>query len=93
MILHRIFWVLLLTVTTAQAEPFGSEALLRSLWTRDELAGSPSDHVVTRPYAAPADTSPPQRTQPLVLSVPTPGRLQGVIRRVRPVGGEKVLAL
>lgn len=72
---------------------FGSESLLRSLWTQGELAGNPADHVVTRPYANPADLSPPARTGPLIQLDPTSEGLRGVIRRVRIANDAKVLAL
>ncbi len=77
---------------TALAEQ-GSSALLHGLWSEAELAGTPADHLVTRPYSKPADLSPPDRVQPLVQPGFTPQRLRGVIRRVKIADGEKVLAL
>ena len=77
---------------TASAEQ-GSSILLHGLWSEAELAGTPADHLVTRPYSKPADLSPPDRVQPLVQPAATPQRLRGVIRRVKIADGEKVLAL
>ena len=39
----------------------GSGILLHGLWTEAELAGTPADHLVTRPYSKPADLSPPDQ--------------------------------
>lgn len=75
------------------AASFGSQALLHALWTEAELAGSPADHRITKPYAEPPDLSPPARTTPLVRSKAVPPVQRGVIRRVRPASSEKVLAL
>jgi peptidoglycan/xylan/chitin deacetylase (PgdA/CDA1 family) len=75
------------------APPVGSALLLHTLWSAKELAGSPADHIVTRPYSQPLDFSPPARTVPRVLLEPLDPPLQGVIRRVEPEGGEKVVAL
>ena len=75
------------------AASFGSQVLLHALWSEVELAGSPTDHHITRPYSAPPDLSPPTRTTPLIRSGAVPPALRGVIRRIRPDAGEKVLAL
>jgi len=71
----------------------GSQALLHGLWTERELAGSPADHAVSRPYAVPADSSPPEKTVPRVQFPPLSPPLQGVIRRVAPRDEEKIVAL
>jgi peptidoglycan/xylan/chitin deacetylase (PgdA/CDA1 family) len=84
--------MLLATGNAASAE-HEPAALLHALWTERELAGTPADHVVTRPYARPADPSPPVRPWPSARRQPLPEGLRGVIRRVRVDGGDKVLAL
>ena len=71
----------------------GSRSLLEGLWAPDQLAGSPAELVVTRPYSNPPDLSPPERQTPEVSRVTVPAGLRGVIRRVRVRGGDKVLAL
>ena len=71
----------------------GSRSLLEGLWAPDQLAGSPAELVVTRPYSKPPDLSPPERQTPEVSRVTVPAGLRGVIRRVRVRGGDKVLAL
>lgn len=77
----------------ANAASFGSSAVLHGLWTEAGLAGSPADHHITKPYAEPPDLSPPARTTPQVRPEEVPSALRGVIRRVHPATGEKVLAL
>lgn len=71
----------------------GSRVLLDGLWTRGQLAGTPSDHVVTRPYSKPADQTPPARRDPVAPLAAVPADLRGVIRRVHVQSGDKVLAL
>ncbi len=83
----------LLALSNAVSAEGKPAALLHALWTQSELAGTPAEHMVTRPYARPADLSPPVRPWPSVRQLPVPGGLRGVIRRVRVAGGEKVLAL
>lgn len=77
----------------ASAASFGSSIVLHGLWTEAELFGSPADHRITKPYAAPLDLSPPARTTPLIRPGAVPPALRGVVRRIRPASGEKVLAL
>lgn len=72
---------------------FGSQILLHGLWSDAELVGTPADHRITRPYVEPPDLSPPARTTPRVQPGAVPADLRGVIRRVRPLSGEKILAL
>lgn len=71
----------------------GSRVLLDGLWTRAQLAGNPSDHVVTRPYSKPADITLPARLVPVSGQAEVPADLRGVIRRVHVPAGAKVLAL
>jgi peptidoglycan/xylan/chitin deacetylase (PgdA/CDA1 family) len=71
---------------------FGSEAILQSCWTGDELAGSPADKRTIRPYQ---DGLPdrPERLAPKVVRGPEPPTLQNSIRYVMPADGKKIVAL
>lgn len=70
---------------------FGSQAILDSLWSPEELQGRPEDRKVRR-LPAP-DRAPPARTFPITASAPLPAPLQRSIRRVNPVGDNKPIAL
>lgn len=92
---HAVWFILLAALAPAGfalAEQ-GSRVLLDGLWTRAQLTGAPSDHVVTRPYSKPADITPPLRLEPVVRQAQVPADLRGVIRRVHVPAGDKVLAL
>ena len=94
-VLRLAVWFFLFAAATAgsaQADQ-GSRVLLDGLWTRAQLAGTPSDHVVTRPYSKPADPTPPARLDPVAPLAEVPADLRGVIRRVHVPAGDKVLAL
>ncbi|GAB6111993.1 polysaccharide deacetylase family protein [Desulfomicrobium salsuginis] len=71
----------------------GSRVLLNGLWTQVQLAGTPADHVVSRPYSKPADITPPLRLEPVARLAQVPAGSRGVIRRVHVPAGDKVLAL
>jgi peptidoglycan/xylan/chitin deacetylase (PgdA/CDA1 family) len=85
--------LVLALVLPARAGSYGSDALLHGLWTEAQLAGTPADHVVTRPWSKDPDLTPPARLEPLHPLPPVPDRLQGVIRRVDPAKGERLVAL
>lgn len=83
----------LLAASTSHAAACGSEALLRGIWNDAQLAGSPADRVVTKPWAQPPDHSPPARLTPETILPPVPDGLREVIRRVSPAKGERLVAL
>lgn len=85
--------LVLLAASTAHAASSGSETLLRGLWTEAQLAGTPADRVVTKPWAQPLDNSPPARLTPETTLPPVPADLREVIRRVNPAKGERLVAL
>lgn len=92
---HSVWFILLASLVPAgfALAAQGSRVLLDGVWTRAQLAGTPSDHVVTRPYSKPADLSPPARLVPVAGQAEVPADLRGVIRRVHVPAGDKVLAL
>lgn len=75
----------------AEAETFGSQALLEALWAPDQLRGG--DHDLARMTLREPDLRPPERTDPLRVLPPVPEALRKVIVGVRPRGGEKLAAL
>ncbi len=77
----------------ARAGSFGSSALLHGLWTEAQLAGTPADRVVTKPWSKDPDLTPPARLDPLRRLEPVPANLRGVVRRVDPARGERLVAL
>jgi peptidoglycan/xylan/chitin deacetylase (PgdA/CDA1 family) len=94
-VLRLAVWFAILAVGAAglvQAGQ-GSRALLDGLWTREQLAGTAAEHVVTRPYSRPADLTAPHKLQPVAPMVAVPEDRRGVIRRVHVPTGDKVLAL
>ncbi|HCU69488.1 MAG TPA: hypothetical protein DGF30_09770 [Desulfomicrobium sp.] len=92
---HSVWFILLASLVPAgfALAAQGSRVLLDGVWTRAQLAGTPSNHVVTRPYSKPADLSPPARLVPVAGQAEVPADLRGVIRRVHVPAGDKVLAL
>jgi peptidoglycan/xylan/chitin deacetylase (PgdA/CDA1 family) len=72
---------------------FGSDALLRGLWSPAELAGSDADRVIGA--VGEPDPSTPSLVPGAVLAPRqlVPAALQGAIRRVTPHTGRKVVAL
>lgn len=77
--------------TGAEPRSPGQGALLRALWFPDQLAGSDSD--LARATLPEPDLRPPLRTSPLRALPPVPPELRGVITRVEPRDGRKVVAL
>ena len=77
----------------ALAGSYGSNALLHGLWSEALLAGTPADHLVTRPWSKDPDLTPPARLEPAHVLPPLPDTLRGVIRRVDPARGERLVAL
>lgn len=61
---------------------FGSKVVLNSCWNPSELAGTPGDRTVTRPYDSPISHDPPTRVVPKYKLTPLNQNLQGSIRRV-----------
>ena len=95
-VLRHAVWFILLAALAPEGFALagqGSRVLLDGVWTRAQLAGTPSDHVVTRPYSKPADLTPPARLVPAAGLAEVPADLRGVIRRVYVPAGDKVLAL
>lgn len=70
---------------------FGSQALLKRLWTPQDLQGSPQDRQIVR-LSVP-DRRPPSRIVPTRLAPPLPPALLNSIRRVEPWHNRKVVAL
>ncbi|WP_419786769.1 polysaccharide deacetylase family protein [Pseudodesulfovibrio sp.] len=72
-------------------QTFGSDKLLHTLWFDGQLAGSDSD--TARAVLARPDLTPPLRTSPEYVAPSVPSALQGVITRIDPGDGRKVVAL
>jgi peptidoglycan/xylan/chitin deacetylase (PgdA/CDA1 family) len=90
--------VLLLSVPgTVMAEApfagltFGSEKVLRSCWSDEELKGKPQDKVIL--LARDLVPLPPKLTAPLSDLCPSRPALAGSVRRIIPIGNKKVIAL
>jgi len=79
-------------VESATELSFGSQIILNSCWTQDELVGTPQDKQSIKPFAAP-DRHPPQRREPMYQNAPLAKELQGLIRSVNPAGNQKLVAL
>jgi peptidoglycan-N-acetylglucosamine deacetylase len=81
---------------TAFATPgefgFGSENLLNSCWSPEELLEQPGDRPISKP-SHPHGSQPPARTTPVHLLPRLAPELRNVIRQVNPVDGRKVIAL
>ena len=73
-------------------EAFGSQAILDSCWSADELGGTPADRIVVRRPGRPFPFTPAHAT-PRHANSPLPRELRGSIRSVRPAGGRKLVAL
>ena len=78
--------------TPASAQrTFGSDVVLTSLWSTEELEGSPGDRRITR--LKPPDRQPPARLLPQTALPPLADGRRRSIRRVEPYDGQKIVAL
>jgi len=68
---------------------FGSPVILSMLWTPEELTGKPEDKQVIRQKYR----NPPQRLIPGNSPPPLRPEFQNSIRRVTPIGNQKIIAL
>ncbi len=73
---------------------FGSQGILNSCWTQEELQGNPQDKKVIRPLQRP-DRNPPERKSPVYQEIPLASELRGSIRSVHLSSdtGKKLVAL
>lgn len=87
-----------LPVTSGQPDitnthSFGSQLILDSCWTQEQLRGIPTDNRITDNKHTP-DATPPARQYPHLSPAPLPAHLQGSIRSVRlPDPNKKLVAL
>jgi peptidoglycan/xylan/chitin deacetylase (PgdA/CDA1 family) len=87
--------VLLFAGGTALGQPltFGSTGVLKACWSPVQLAGTPRDRIVRRPYHKGPQPMPPDRPVPRHRLAPLPAALRGSIRSVNVRGNAKLLAL
>jgi len=71
---------------------FGSQAILESCWSPEELLGSPAEKKGGR-TGRPAAVVPPERKSPVLQLPPLLPALENSIRSVQPRNGEQVIAL
>jgi peptidoglycan/xylan/chitin deacetylase (PgdA/CDA1 family) len=70
---------------------FGSEKVLRSCWSEEELQGKPQDKIII--LARELLPLPPRLIAPLSELYPTKPAPANSIRRINPIGDKKVIAL
>jgi peptidoglycan-N-acetylglucosamine deacetylase len=70
---------------------FGSEKVLRSCWSEEELQGKPQDKIII--LARELLPLPPRLIAPLSELSPTKPAPSNSIRRINPIGNKKVIAL
>ena len=78
--------------TSAGELNFGSETLLKSCWSPEELLGQPEDGRILK-QSDPHGSQPPGRTSPIHPLPRLAPERQNVIRHVNPSEGRKVVAL
>lgn len=77
--------------STTSAVTVGSAAVLSALWTADQLRSRPEEARIVR--QRPPDHTPPDRVSLRHPLDPLPAALTGSIRRVKPQGDAKLVAL
>ena len=70
---------------------FGSEKVLRSCWSEEELKGKPQDKVII--FERDLLPLPPRLIAPLTDLSPSKSVQAGSIRRIIPIGNKKIIAL
>jgi peptidoglycan/xylan/chitin deacetylase (PgdA/CDA1 family) len=78
----------------AARSSFGSQKVLETCWTKQELAGSASDRYAKSQYRGDKSTPPPDIVKQAALMLPKlPQSRRGSIRYVQVEGGKKLIAL